>query len=361
MNSDSDFDPFEILGVTRGATDQEIKKAYRKLSRTCHPDIVGNDNVEAIDLFQKLTKSKDILLDNDTKAAYLRGGWDLVDRLKAVKSMNEQRVAQLPPIMVEKRVTLEQLYNQATVAIDTDVHVVSDDKTETIEKFHYDIELRPGICNARCVIEHKGNRAPDHIPGDIVISIQLEESSSNSNIVVKGVDLIYIARIDLVDILRPYQIVIPHPNGECLLVKGTYKLNDEEDDNIFIYEGLGLPNDTGSHGNLVVQVTFNLDTLTQLSPESKAAIIKILDDQSEQTPTPNDTKDITAQGLAPSDMRRKQQRNMPPDLAAMMAGMQGMQGMSGMGFPGMRGMPVHEMQGLPPDLAAAGAQECTIS
>lgn len=34
------FDPFEILGVERGATDKEIKKAYRKLSLVYHPDKV---------------------------------------------------------------------------------------------------------------------------------------------------------------------------------------------------------------------------------------------------------------------------------------------------------------------------------
>jgi hypothetical protein len=34
------FDPFEILGIERGATDKEIKKAYRKLSLQFHPDKV---------------------------------------------------------------------------------------------------------------------------------------------------------------------------------------------------------------------------------------------------------------------------------------------------------------------------------
>ncbi len=41
------FDPYSVLGISRDASDDEIKKAYRKLSRKYHPDAnINNPNKE---------------------------------------------------------------------------------------------------------------------------------------------------------------------------------------------------------------------------------------------------------------------------------------------------------------------------
>lgn len=61
------MNPYETLNLDRDATDNEIKKAYRALSKDCHPDIHGE---EARPLFENLIKARDILLDPDRRSEF---------------------------------------------------------------------------------------------------------------------------------------------------------------------------------------------------------------------------------------------------------------------------------------------------
>jgi DnaJ-domain-containing protein 1 len=42
MNYNAEMDPFAILGIRPGATEQEVDKAYREKAKKCHPDLGGN-------------------------------------------------------------------------------------------------------------------------------------------------------------------------------------------------------------------------------------------------------------------------------------------------------------------------------
>ena len=44
MSKNFNKDPFEVLGVSRGASDEEVKNAYRALVKKYHPDNYDNDN-----------------------------------------------------------------------------------------------------------------------------------------------------------------------------------------------------------------------------------------------------------------------------------------------------------------------------
>ncbi len=61
-------DYYKILGVERGAGDEEIKKAYRKLARKYHPDVSKEANAK--EKFQEVSEAYETLRDKEKRAAY---------------------------------------------------------------------------------------------------------------------------------------------------------------------------------------------------------------------------------------------------------------------------------------------------
>ena len=67
-------DYYEILGVTRGADPDEVKRAYRKLARKFHPDVSKEKNAE--EKFKEVQEAYEVLRDSDKRAAYDQLGRD---------------------------------------------------------------------------------------------------------------------------------------------------------------------------------------------------------------------------------------------------------------------------------------------
>jgi len=68
-------DPYSTLGVSRSATEQDIKSAYRKLAKELHPDR-NKDNPNAAERFSQVTQAYDLLSDKDKRAQFDRGEID---------------------------------------------------------------------------------------------------------------------------------------------------------------------------------------------------------------------------------------------------------------------------------------------
>jgi len=66
-------DYYEVLGVARDASDEDIKRAYRKLAFEFHPDRNGGDE-EAADKFKEATEAFEVLRDPDKRSRYDRYG-----------------------------------------------------------------------------------------------------------------------------------------------------------------------------------------------------------------------------------------------------------------------------------------------
>src|SRR4051812_10121655 len=67
--------PYDVLGVSRSASEAEIKKAFRKLAKTYHPDS-NKDDPKAKDKFAEANSAYEILGDAQKRAQFDRGEID---------------------------------------------------------------------------------------------------------------------------------------------------------------------------------------------------------------------------------------------------------------------------------------------
>ena len=68
-------DPYEVLGVSKGANEADVKSAYRRLAKKLHPDANKHDP-KAASRFAELNAAYEIVGDSDKRKAFDRGEID---------------------------------------------------------------------------------------------------------------------------------------------------------------------------------------------------------------------------------------------------------------------------------------------
>ncbi len=86
------IDYYEILGVNKNASEEEIKKAYRKLARKYHPDLNPNDK-EANKKFQQINEANEVLSDPEKRKKYDQYGkdWQHAEEFEKARHSGQRR------------------------------------------------------------------------------------------------------------------------------------------------------------------------------------------------------------------------------------------------------------------------------
>ncbi|CAK4507640.1 unnamed protein product [Aphanomyces euteiches] len=299
------MDFYEILGVIRGATDQEVKKAYRKLAMKWHPDKNKENRDEAQSKFHEISEAYDVLSDPAKRAIYDQHGYNGLrngvgdgysfqdrqadeifakffgttnpfsdfgfgDTLPFSGALKKKGPEKNPPLEATIECTLEELYVGGAVkkVSLTRTRLHGDELAEEPKEFAIKIQ-RGWSAGTKVTFENDGVETKERRAGDVVFTIVEAKHACYTR---HKHDLVYTAKIRLADALADCTVDVPTLDGRKLAISCNEVLNPTSEK---IIRGEGMPHvDAPQHGNLVVK--FDILFPKYLTTLQKTAIVKIL-------------------------------------------------------------------------------------
>ena len=252
---------YSVLEVSKNASQQDIKKSYRKLSMKWHPD--KNKSPEAELNFKKISEAYTVLSDENSRRNYdmtLNGidgiSVDLPDIFKVFMggvpnngfsganmfsgagifpgmmnaenlnmfnedSINIEKIfnnlRKPTPIINNITITLEEAYTGVSIPLAIERTIVEYNE-KSIENETVYISIPPGVDDNEIIITKNMGNIVNNNKGDIKTFIKINNSSIFSR---KGLDLYFTKEITLKEALCGFSFDIPHLN------KNNYKINNQ--------------------------------------------------------------------------------------------------------------------------------------
>lgn len=311
---------YQLLELPENATDEEIKKAYRKLSLKYHPDRNGG-NPEMVSKFQKINEAYEILGDAGSRKNYdMRKNpfmqnighaeHDMNDILSALfggmgglggmggmgmhrvninamggmgcmgmgpnirvfqngMPINMQSFQKPPPIVINIIINFEQVLNGANIPVECERWLIEND-TKMFEKETLYINIPKGIDdNEIIMLADKGNIVNEHVKGDVKIFIKVEKNNDFERI---GLDLLMHKMITLKEALCGFSFELKYVNDKI------YTINNKNGNIISpeykkLIPGMGLSRENHV-GNLIIH--FHIIFPEMLTTETVNALAELL-------------------------------------------------------------------------------------
>jgi curved DNA-binding protein len=250
---------YDTLGVSEGASADEIKKAYRKLARKYHPDI--NKDESAVEKFKEINAAYEVLSDESKKAQYdqygdsmfggqnfhdfaqgQRGGVDLDDILRQMFSGGGASSGGFGGFGgFGGGVNLDL---KTRIVVPFLVSVLGGKHKVSANGQSFDIKIPAGIKSSETMrVRGKGKQFQGQV-GDLLIEVEVEESKSYER---RGDDLYRTFDVGLKEALFGGKIAVETPEKEVTLKVAQNTKNGQK----FRLKGKGVPDrKTAMRGDL---------------------------------------------------------------------------------------------------------------
>ena len=286
------IDYYKVLGVEKSATQEEIRKAYRKQAKKYHPDI-NKDDPQAKERFQEINEANEVLGDPEKRKKYDEYGenWRHADEFEAQRrqyrnnsngnfdfggfggfgdfSGNEGNASgfsdffeQLFGSGFNRRQPKKGKDLQATLSITLQEAATEHKQTFSINNENIRITVPAGINDGQKIKIKGRGELFNGVRGDLYITFRIEPDAHFTR---NGNDLYTTQSIDLYTMLLGGDIIVPSLTGNA---KVNIKPGTQPDSKLRL-RGKGMPEykKAGIYGDLIITLKVVLPTLDEKQKE----------------------------------------------------------------------------------------------
>lgn len=252
---------YEVLGVAKDASKDDIKKAYKKLAQKYHPD--RYDGEDASTKFQEINSAYQTLSDEQKRAAYdnpqPEGFQFRTSNMGGQGGMDDMIRSMMEEMMGRRTYGSRQQYQMANVHITLEEAFTGTTRTLNGNAFNIPAGVRNG---SQLMLK-------DPQIGDIIIVVNI---GRHAKFQVAQDDLLTAVQIDAVEAMLGVECNVNNIDGKVIKVKIPAGIQNGK---LVRVAGKGMPNPeiTGKRGDLLVQVGISVPN--DLTEEEKKAIMSV--------------------------------------------------------------------------------------